>query len=70
MDEENTGTVMDQTKVVDTGRTRTAPRPGGIEWEKLADGSYRYYLIFGSVSGQQLRLPAEPKKADLKPDEL
>ena len=46
--------------VVESGRTRTVPRPGGIEWEKMSDGSYRYWLLFSSVSGAVLRVAAEP----------
>ena len=55
--------------VVETGRTRTVPRPGGVEWEKMSDGSYRYWLLFSSVSGKVLRVQAWPEKL-LKPDEL
>ena len=57
-------------KVVESGRVRTAPRPEGIEWEEMSDGSYRYWLLFSSASkGRMLKLQAWPV-APMTPTDL
>ena len=56
--------------VVESGRQWTAAQPDGIDWDRMSDGSYRYWLRFTSASGGVLRIPAEPTKQGLTPKDL